>query len=88
MGEHKLRFKGTFEMHGYVHEFDTRVNAYPEWPDQIRIALEMAIERAMMKYWDEEADAQIEKAELERAKKEQKERALLAELKAKYEGNQ
>ena len=85
MGDHRISFKATFEMHGVTKTWNQYINNYDSWPDDIRDSLEAAVREAMQKYWDEDLDYQLEKAEKARVEKEAQERALLADLKAKYE---
>lgn len=81
MGDHRISFKATFEMHGHKAAADQWINYSENWPQKIAEWLEAEISVAMAKYFDAQYD--IEK--VARAEQENAERDELARLKAKYE---
>lgn len=82
MGDHRVSFKITFEMHNHKKTWDAWLNWSDSIPEQVAEWFEEQHSKAMDNWFN----AECAREDRARAEAENREREELARLKAKYEG--
>lgn len=85
MGDHRVSIKATFEMHGVKDKIDWWLNWSDDIPQRVHDWVEGQKEKAMQKFWDEDAEYQERKVREQKEAEDTKERAEYERLKAKFD---
>lgn len=85
MGDHRVSIEIKFRMHGVEEKADCWWNWSDDIPQRIATYIEEWQQKAMAKFYEEDAEYRAEKRREAEKQIEDNERAMLAKLKEKYE---